>query len=95
MYLLVTYTVFKSCLNNLDSVPRGELISLAKQINQIYGNPCIQSQKINLVNFVKIQTVREEKNILVLRKKSFLNKIKSVLEKYNVSHKHGLSFYEI
>lgn len=48
-------------LNNLDSVPTGELISLAKQINQVYGNPCMQSRRINLVkNAVKIQ-IQERK----------------------------------
>lgn len=73
MYLLVTYTVFKSCLNNLVSVPSDELISLAKQTNQIHGNPCIQSQKINLVNFIKIQTIREEKIFWYL-KNLFLTK---------------------
>lgn len=48
-------------LNNLDSVPTGELISLAKQINQVYGNSCMQSRRINLVkNAVKIQ-IQERK----------------------------------
>lgn len=65
-------------LSNSDSVPSGELISLAKPVNQIYGNPCMQSQRTNLVRYaIKIQTTREGKKVWHhLEKKTFLTKEK-------------------
>lgn len=49
----------------------------------------MQSQRINLVrNAIKIQTTREEKISLALRKKSVFKKRKSVLDKYNVLTKN-------
>lgn len=63
-------------LNNSDSVSTGKLISLTKQINQIYSNSWMQSQSINLVkNAIKIQTTRKEKKKHGIKgKQSFLTK---------------------
>lgn len=61
----------------MHSVPSGEFIALARQINQIYVNPCMQSQRINLVrNAIKIHT-REEKKMALKGKKLFLTKEKA------------------
>jgi len=61
----------------MHSVHSGEFIALARQINQIYVNPCMQSQRINLVrNAIKIHT-REEKKMALKGKKLFLTKEKA------------------